>query len=561
MVFLFNLLHRYHIRGQSLYSQFCWKGIAYWWFFDMAFFMSIFYYNRPRMKNRFVIRIIRSGWGVSWIMITLYHLLPFFMTRWLYLFFPRIDSRPRTPLKVLITSEDVEWKATFNPATGEEKKTDTFFQELVKIVQKNNGLVLATYPLLSYPYRNLVKKIHTIKEKRKSGMFQYVPFEYYFTISSIYEAVSVLQRSQEIADLVNRSKEIHKYCCFDKQDFTHLIREALTKYLIAWMPRTTVALATARNLLDIEKPNVLVIEEEYGLFERALIIAAKERNIPTIGVQHGLIYPDHKAYRYSLNDITPLKDDPSWPGVSIPDVMAVYGPADKSCLEENAHFPSSMIRVIGNLKYDLFSGKDLNKMRLHILEELHIPPAAPIVLWATQQADNTLEENSKNIDCVMEAVREYSGLYLLIKQHPSEQDNHTRLLIHSLERTGVRGQVLPKSVDIIPYIHISSVVITHQSTVGLDVIVAGRPLIILNLFGTPDNVDYVNRKVAYGVYHTCDLPILLDGILTKNQSLEANYEEYLKDKFFRLDGKASSRLFSIITELQKNHKSPGAHEH
>ena len=42
-------------------------------------------------------------------------------------------------------------------------------------------------------------------------------------------------------------------------------------------------------MIENEKPDLILIQNEYGGFEQALVIAAKFKNVPTIAIQHGII--------------------------------------------------------------------------------------------------------------------------------------------------------------------------------------------------------------------------------------------------------------------------------
>ena len=71
---------------------------------------------------------------------------------------------------------------------------------------------------------------------------------------------------------------------------------------------------SAKEIIKKEKPDLIVMSLETGQYALAIILAAREKNIPTVGVQHGMIYPKNPAYIHknvarSLNSLEfPIPD-------------------------------------------------------------------------------------------------------------------------------------------------------------------------------------------------------------------------------------------------------------
>lgn len=56
-----------------------------------------------------------------------------------------------------------------------------------------------------------------------------------------------------------------------------------------------------------------------------------------------------------------------------------------------------------------------------------------------------------------------------------------------------------------PFLYVCDTVVTHRSAVGLEGLLLGKPLIIVNFCGTPDAFPHVANGVATGAYHAAEV--------------------------------------------------------
>ena len=111
--------------------------------------------------------------------------------------------------------------------------------------------------------------------------------------------------------------------------FLNLIKQKIKSYFIYEysenaFPEFVKMIEMSMNVIDSIQPDIILLEEEYGIFERSLLIAAKLKEIPTIAIQHGVIHAYHKGYLFDDNEIS--KDGSiQYPYAHIADITAVYG--------------------------------------------------------------------------------------------------------------------------------------------------------------------------------------------------------------------------------------------
>ena len=88
----------------------------------------------------------------------------------------------------------------------------------------------------------------------------------------------------------------------------------------------------------------------------------------------------------------------------------------------------------------------------------------------------------------------------------------------------------------------------------MEAVILNKPVIILNLSGDPDRVNYVHEGVALGVYDPANLPATVEKILDDSSILHEKREDYIKKYLYKVDGKATERVVSLIKPLLEEFK-------
>ncbi len=93
----------------------------------------------------------------------------------------------------------------------------------------------------------------------------------------------------------------------------------------------------AKMLLKRTKPKAVLLVCYYGEWQQALIVAAKEKNIPTYDIQHGIIYEEHYSYgKFSGFPATGLS--------TLPDFFCTWSKYEANIL--NSWLPNSSHKAI-----------------------------------------------------------------------------------------------------------------------------------------------------------------------------------------------------------------------
>ena len=103
----------------------------------------------------------------------------------------------------------------------------------------------------------------------------------------------------------------------------------------------------------------------------------------------------------------------------------------------------------------------------------------------------------------------------------------------------------PKERDILTLISAADVVITKDSTTGLEAVAAEEAIDRAESHRMEDKVDYAKQGAAVGVYTTEDLPMAIRNALEGNGIKGEQPPAYERRYLLELDGKAAKRVADI----------------
>ncbi|HEY7507421.1 MAG TPA: CDP-glycerol glycerophosphotransferase family protein, partial [Nitrososphaera sp.] len=390
--------------------------------------------------------------------------------------------------KILVVSAGTSWRRDFDFKSQKYVVRDVFFHA---IVERLSGL---GYDLTAIDFENRANRLPRAYldnvERRKSFGVAVVPWEKYVDWGIITKSRQAakelsgtwkkLQISKEFADsLVYSGVPLYRLV---KSDF-----EGLFKSLKAFAAVSFIE--AAEKILEAEKPLAVIMHDEYGAIQMSLINAAKKKGIPTISLQHGMIYPDHLSYVHELSHIQGKNPDTLFP---LPDRMCVWSERAKQILLKIGNFPPAVPVVTGDPRVDYLHEARSSFDRKKITRGLGVPDIKKIVMFAT---DNLQDADEKILvaKSVFRAVKTLPECFLIVKVHPNEEDHafYQKLA----EEMALPEAVVVRNVNLYELLYISNVIIVTFSTVGAEALRMGKPVISLNLT-RPHDVPFVRENMA-----------------------------------------------------------------
>jgi UDP-N-acetylglucosamine 2-epimerase len=449
---------------------------------------------------------------------------------------------------ILFNAEDLYWRSYCDPQTGQSEQTDIFFHPILKCAEDHYHLnFVGTYPFVKYIYppSEFSRATKTLVDRYKNGNIAYKSFNRYwnFRIASKEMKAGKLFRKRWKA--LENDPALKRLCVFKGVDRFGLIKKQLWFFFYILFPYIAKRLELARSLLSELNPDLLLLVNEYGHFERSLLIAAKERNIPVLAIQHGNFTPSHQGYIYHRDDISPdgAVTEPFCP---IPDLTTVWGSCFKRLLTETSAYPENKVVVTGNPGYDILSQIRESCTREDVLKPYQIDPSKKIVLWTTQSHGLTDEENQKNINAVNQAAGELPDCVFIIKQHPNEPEKYTRFYESQKQSVLDNIVIVPPKANILELILTCDMMMAKWSTTIIEAMAMDKDIVVLNLGSDRDRADYVRQNIAAGVYRADDLAETIRKIVDKRINLAEKRREYVHDYLYKVDAQATKRIVELI---------------
>lgn len=242
------------------------------------------------------------------------------------------------------------------------------------------------------------------------------------------------------------------------------------------------------------------------------------------------------------------------------DKACVHGPSSKEIFIRSG-VPENAIALTGQPRYDAMAALDLAGKKAELFERLRLKTDKPLVLLATQpMVEHGLwsQDQRKNfLKLVVNATHE-AGCQLLVKLHPREQDAtiyHSLLSKFSDETITIVQDEIPTP----PLLASADLVITLHSTFGLEAMLVGVPVIVVDVCRTKgrierDEMNYVKSGAAVGVYDPRELKSAIKAVLYDKEvrdKLTGFSKKYVYDHTYLQDGRASARVVEVINALAR----------
>jgi hypothetical protein len=456
-------------------------------------------------------------------------------------------SLARVP-KIVFTSEDVEWRYVIDEETGQIRKSDVFFDSIMRKLVAGYECI-GVYPILRRKGLGpFLRGLRIARDKAHHWYVEHRPFDLYWSLDARKAERDAYEHFKKIwSDLLRDAKFI-ELCDHARKSMGPSVVSMLEYYFLHTFPAAVCHIAMAEHMIRKESPDLILLEEEYGTpFERALLVAAKRNRVPTLAVQHGDIHPYHPGYVSLRGQVSPegSVDSPFCP---IPDKTAVYGPYHRDFLTEIG-YPQGSVDVTGQPRYDrLYHAHEIYSTEA-FRERYGIGLNQRIVLWATQCHCFSAQENIDYMTVVFEAMQEVTGATLIIKQHPGERDIHTRMISECLADYRIKAVLTPKDSDTFEQLYVSDMLITTYSTTATEAVALGKPVIILNLSERPESTDYVAQGVAIGIREKDQLAPAIVDLLRDASRLSSNRQRFIEQYLYRIDGEATQRIVKLISAM------------
>ena len=274
---------------------------------------------------------------------------------------------------------------------------------------------------------------------------------------------------------------------------------------------------------------------------------ASQLKIPSIELQHGLVTPNRTFVYFS-----PVRVD----------YFVAYGKLTKKILIADDNDPRQIIEV-GSPRFDSYLTKSYNQQSLEELRvKLKIDTSRPVILVIPPAVRNPIKSRDCNTYEAVEILRALaalgtaiSGIQIILKLRPSNMN--VRFYRKAAREIFKDNVIIAQYEDMKSLIYLSDVIVSCKSTVILEAMIIGKPVVLYMIRGGPSQFQLFKEGGAIRIAHTLkDLLPEVRSLIFKDElrkNLVRKAKEFL-EKNYLFDGKSYLRVIKLLRERKLNNK-------
>ncbi|MCC7008735.1 MAG: hypothetical protein IT184_07955 [Acidobacteria bacterium] len=364
---------------------------------------------------------------------------------------------------------------------------------------------------------------------------------------AIAGSIALWQRRHEMAAALTRGDGIRAAAEFRGCDLWPVLETELQHTALLQWPWAARAMDEAGAAVETLEPGLVLTYAEAGGWGRALVLEARRRGVPSVGIQHGFIYHHWLNYLHEPDEWAPAGSDR---GVPAPDRTLVFDRYAAEHLHEAGGFPSDAVVVTGSARLDAMAPRIAS-----VTEEAR--RAIRTTFGAT--ADTGLavlaakfSEVQPSLPALVSAVASLPAVRLVIKPHPAETPDVYRPFVDGIANAAIAGP----DADLAAMLAAADVLVTMNSTVAIDAMVLGLPALVI---GAPSNLTpFVEAGVMAGAADAEIGPVLERVLYDRRvrEGLRQRAAAFVDRYAMRPGGRAAARAADAILALLNSRRHP-----
>jgi hypothetical protein len=452
-------------------------------------------------------------------------------------------GRPAPPLAdgsrtVLFLSHAAFWRE--RQREGVPELYEHYFDRVLPAVEQADGLrtfVLAVGPRAAHRRRPLGARLRDwIRLRPEAG--PYVHVNRYVNRGVVKADRAIRKEMRQAFKSLRRTPAVREAFTHVRVAFDDLAEPDLAATLLLQVPWAVRSYEEMAEALREVRPAAVCLYAESSGWGRATVAAARAAGIPTVALQHGILYPKYYSYRHG-------PDEAACP---IPDRTAVFGEeAQRTLVEMGGYAPESLV-VTGSPKFDALLETARRLDRATVRARLGVAEGEPLLLVASRFRGirGTHQSIGSAFPALVRAVERLS-VRCVVKPHPAEPAEGYRQVVQA--ENSARVTVLSSGADLLELLLACDALCTVESLSAVEALVLERPVLLLNM---PTNLRRMAEQgVALGVEAGADPEEAVRSVLfdeTAQAQLKEARTRYLSDLAHGVDGLATARIVNLLRE-------------
>jgi hypothetical protein len=385
-------------------------------------------------------------------------------------------------------------------------------------------------------------KICTLLFKRELNIFRYkedFQSKFLFNILYSYGGFSTTLKSlflfaSTYIKLFTLKKRISKII-LDKlkhHNCTEKRIDQITNYIIKDFSYYVFFIPFIEKCLTYNKPKLVIVSNEFTYYGKIIVEIAKKMNLTTLNIPHSMITAVPCYWKYDS------------------DIVILQGNHDRDYLIKKGYVEKDKLIVTGRPLIEKELLKEYSTRR--IKEDLRIPLNKKIICIGTQTFGEKVRKEF--ILDVFSALKiNAKNLFVIIKIHPADNEYFYYKLFKK-EKVRNFNYLIIKNYDLYAILTISDLLITVNSNIAAEALFKSIPAISYNKWGKPSQT-YVTDGYVTEANNIISLREKVNKLIY-NSSARKNCirksKKYTSYMNYKLDGKSSERIISLIESLIKN---------
>jgi len=428
---------------------------------------------------------------------------------------------------------------------GEESYIGPVLRELQTQLEEGDVSLVGLGPRTNFRVRRWSDRVREFGDPA-ARHYPFAPIEAYASWDRLRESRRIWRERDAIRTALHGSSELRSLARLDDCDLWPLVLPELDGVADLQLPWSARAMDEAGAALDVLSPGAVVTYAEAGGWGRALMLEARRRQIPSVGLQHGFIYRHWLNYLHEPDEMQPSAGNPIDRGFPCPDCTVVFDGFAAVHLERFGNFPPRALAICGSPRLDAFAATAErltadDKTRLR--SDARVAEGQHLVLVAAKHAQ--LGAAFRQLVDITAARRD---VRLVVKPHPGEA-----LEPYQRDAAGTSHvTILPASADLAAFTAIARMLVTANSTAAIEAMVVDVPALVVPL---PSNLSPFVEAGAMAGADEDTLPVELDRLLYDGKSrsrLKAARRAFLERYQIRADGHAAARSAETILRAARN---------
>lgn len=323
------------------------------------------------------------------------------------------------------------------------------------------------------------------------------------------------------------AEDLHGRITVGLRNFHISLTDADSALLLEQIAELTQTVAVVDQELEMLEPDAILVHGDNHPPHQVYVAVARKKGIPAVMIQHGLDCEHHCLDEAYASDI------------------AVWGPERLGRYRNKSEF-QPRISVTGNPAYD------------HLRFPMKVNQNGAYWLWLTRPhspekcyAPSRLpDEGARILRALLHALTEQPDERLIIKPHSYDYCEYYR---REIERSGMQDRVRVTDDNIHRLIPDSTIVITEDSTAGMEAMFWGKPLVHAHFAESVPTVPFVPYGAALPGFCPDELVASLIKVkqLTQAETREICEAQraFLSGFAGPCDGRSGDRVVGLVHDI------------